>query len=244
MSLLDRQSVDEFVNREIAVFHTTRLAILDRVNLYDVLRKKNPYLFRAKNILTASELISSMLDARLSSSEEKVFGDFLERLAIFISQQVADGRKSSAKGIDLEFQRENALYLVAIKSGPNWGNSSQYQSLETNFKAAVKVQRQAQSGVVIQPVLGICYGNTPRADNGLYLRLMGQDFWYFVSGEPDLYLDLIAPIGYLAREHNDQFYEKQAALKNRLTKEFTEVFCFPDGQIDWVKLVGFNSGNL
>ncbi len=243
MSALDRDSVYEFANQEIAIFHNTRLAVLDKIKLRDVIKKKNPYLFRAKNILTASELIKSMLDARLSSSEEKIFGDFLERLAIFISQQVAYGRKSSAKGIDLEFERDSILYIVAIKSGPDWGNSSQYQSLEANFKTAVKVQRQAQSGLHIQPVLGICYGNTQRVDNGLYLKITGQDFWYFVSGDRDLYIEILEPIGNRAREHNDRFLERQAALENRLSREFTEEFCLPDGQIDWAKLIGFNSGN-
>ena len=38
-------------------------------------------------------------------------------------------------------------YLVAIKSGPNWGNSSQYQSLRANFKRAVIVQNQAHSAL-------------------------------------------------------------------------------------------------
>lgn len=244
MSTLDRQSVYEFANQEIGNFHDTRLALLDKLKLRDVIKKKNPYLFRAKNILNASDLIKSMLDARLSSSEEKLFGDFLERLAIFISQQVANGRKSSAKGIDLEFERDTIRYLIAIKSGPKWGNSSQYQSLEANFKAAVKVQRQAQSGLHIQPVLGICYGSTQRVDNGLYVKITGQDFWYFVSGDKDLYIEILEPIAYHAREHNDRFLERQAALENRLTKEFTEQFCLADGQIDWAKVIGLNSGNL
>jgi len=44
-------------------------------------------LFRAKNILTAGELMEGLRDAFLSSSEEKLFGDFLEDLAVFVAKQ-------------------------------------------------------------------------------------------------------------------------------------------------------------
>ena len=57
------------------------------LDLKTILRKKNPYLFKAKNINLASDLIREILDAFLYSSEEKLFGDFLEDLATFISKQ-------------------------------------------------------------------------------------------------------------------------------------------------------------
>lgn len=242
--VLDKQAVEEFVNYEIVrSFHNLRLAALEGVNLYDVLKKKNPYLFRAKNIQTASELIGSMLDARLSSSEEKIFGDFLEKLAIFVSQQTSNGRKSSAKGIDLEFDREDTLYLVSIKSGPNWGNSSQYQALRQNFQNAIRVQRQADRNKAIRAILGICYGKTRTTDNGAYIKITGQNFWHFVSDDEDLYAEIIEPIGHYAHEHNEAFTHKRNALEEKLMAKFTEDFCDDAGNIDWDKLIQFNSGN-
>ena len=87
MRPLDRQAVSNFVNTEIVYFHEKRLGRLEAINLNEVLKKKNPYLFKAKHITNAGGLISSILGAFLSSSEEKLFGDFLEQLAIFISSQ-------------------------------------------------------------------------------------------------------------------------------------------------------------
>lgn len=52
-----------------------------------LLKRKNPYLFRAKNIQTSGEFVKYALDAFLSSSEETMFGNFLERLAIHILSQ-------------------------------------------------------------------------------------------------------------------------------------------------------------
>lgn len=36
---------------------------------------------------------------------------------------------------------------------------------------------------------------------------------------------------------------EEGCTLNRLTKQFIDRFCTPDGAIDWVKLVEFNSGN-
>ena len=67
--------------------------------------------------------MKTILDAHLSSQEEGIFGGFLEELAVFICGRVYRGKKSSAEGIDLEFEKDGTSYLVSIKSGPNWGNS-------------------------------------------------------------------------------------------------------------------------
>src|SRR5260364_203543 len=79
-----KRQLCEFVERNIPDFHCRRLESLKRLKLKDILRRKNPYLFRAKNTFTAEELVRSILDAYLSSQEETLFGAFLERVVIFI----------------------------------------------------------------------------------------------------------------------------------------------------------------
>ena len=100
MAELDYQELCDYVNREIVHFHEARLIRLNRLRLNEVLKKKNPYLFRAKNIMTGAELVSDIMDAFLSSSEEKMFGDFLEGLAIFVCSKSCGGKKSSADGME------------------------------------------------------------------------------------------------------------------------------------------------
>lgn len=90
------------------------------MKLRKVLGKKNPYLFKAKYVLTAQDIIKSLTDAFISSQEETIFGDWLEGLAIFINEKVHAGRKSGIPGIDLEFDKDNIRYIITIKSGPNW----------------------------------------------------------------------------------------------------------------------------
>jgi hypothetical protein len=243
MNPLDLSQVTTYVNENIDSFHRKRLAKIQSVRLRDILRRKNPYLFRAKNITTPAELISSILDATLSSSEEGLFGNFPEELAIFVNQMTCGGQKSSSPGIDLDFTRDNIRYMVAVKSGPNWGNSSQYQALRDNFRKAAKVLRQSQHTLDVRAVLGMCYGRGPTVDNGEYLRVEGQAFWEFISGDPHLYIDLLIPLGYEAQAHFDAYLLEKNRTIERLAQEFAKDFCDAAGQIDWPKLLEFNSGN-
>lgn len=97
----------------------------------------------------------------------------------------------------------------------------------------------------VEPVLGICYGKTRTAytPDG-YMKVVGQSFWYLISENPDLYTDIIDPIGYRAKEHNEQFIAGRAALENKLTGQFINLFCDESGAIDWKRLVQANSMNL
>ncbi len=243
MNPLNLVELRDFVNNNIDDFHIKKLKSLEGLSLKTLLRKKNPYLFRAKNITVASQLILEIMDAFLSSSEEKLFGDFLEALAIFISSKTLNGHKSSAPGIDLEFLRDGIHYVVSIKSGPNWGNSSQQREQELNFKNAVIRLKQSQHTLNVQPVLGICYGKTRTSYLRGYLKVVGQNFWYLISGNKELYTDIIEPIGYRAKEHNDIFLKGKARLVNVFTQEFLAEFS-ENGNINWAKLVALNSGNF
>jgi hypothetical protein len=245
MKELDLTLVTAFVNEHINDFHRNRLSALEKVNLNGLLKRKNPYLFRAKNMLLAADLVSELLEAHLHSSEEELFGQFLERLAILISEHTCNGRKSSATGIDLEFENDGIYYIVSIKSGQNWGNSSQHTKQNADFRTATAVLKQNNKHLNVQPVLGICYGNAKpvHTDHG-YLKAVGQSFWHLISDDKKLYLDIIEPLGYEARLKNQTFSEAKSALINTFTSQFISKFCDYEGKIDWNALVRFNSENI
>jgi len=242
MKPLRLDEVREYVNETIVDFHQRKIKSLEELRLEKLLTK-NPYLFKAKNITTAGELITNLLEAFLSSSEEKLFGDFLEGLAVFIAQNTCNGHKSTAPGVDLEFFNKKAHYVVSVKSGTNWGNSSQHNKLEQDLKKAVARVKQLKRGMNVQPVVGICYGKTKTSYVRGYLKAVGQNFWYLISENKDLYTDIIEPIGYRAKEHNENFIKERSRVINLFTKKFIDRFCDAKGTIDWVKLVEFNSGN-
>ena len=122
-------------------FYVRRLEGLQKLRLQDVLKRKNPYLFKAKNIELAGDLAKSIVDAFLSSQEETLFGNLLEGFAIHIAHSLHGGFKSARKSLDLEFERDDKYFIVGIKSGTSWGNSDQISAMKTNFKHAREALR-------------------------------------------------------------------------------------------------------
>jgi len=240
MKTLNLKDVSEYVEQNIGIFHQKRIQSLDGLKLSQVLKRKNPYLFRAKYVI-AAELIQGLLDAHISSNEETIFGDWLEGLAIFINNKVFDGRKSGITGIDLEFDTNGTRNIVTIKSGPNWGNSSQIAKMISDFKTARKTLRTSNSQLQIVAVNGCCYGRDKNPDKGDYFKYCGQRFWEFISGDSELFLKIIEPIGYEAKEKNDNFLNLYSQMINKFTREFMNEFCKDNGEIDWDKMVRFNS---
>jgi hypothetical protein len=244
MEKLNLTDVSQYVEQNIGIFHQKRIQSLDGLKLAKVLKRKNPYLFKAKHVLTAEQIIKSLVDAHISSNEETVFGDWLEGLAIFINHKVYDGRKSGITGIDLEFDKQGTRNIVAIKSGQNWGNSSQIAKMIADFKTAKKTLRTSNSQLNIVAVNGCCYGRDNRPDKGDYFKYCGQRFWEFISGDSDLFTEIIEPLGHNAKEKNDDFVKSYSQMINKFTKEFANGFCKDSGDIDWDKLVRFNSAIL
>ena len=240
MSLVNIEDVKTYVKKNIRSFHKARLDSLRLLKLKEILSNKNPYLFKAKNITLAQDLVKTILDAHLSSQEETMFGDFLEGLAIFVGNESLGGWKSSARGIDLEFDRDNTRFIMAIKSGPNWGNSSQVEKMKIDFRRAKQTLHTSNSRLNVIAVNGCCYGRTRNPDRGDYYKYCGQKFWEFISGNSNLYLEIIEPLGFTAKQRNAEFHKEYSQIVNRFTAEFSQEYVF-DGEINWKALVEFNS---
>ncbi|MEK8017747.1 MAG: PmeII family type II restriction endonuclease [Candidatus Parabeggiatoa sp.] len=103
MGTITQREIIDYVEKNIIQFHNKRLEKLEQLQLNNVVKNKNPYLFKAKNINTAQDYVKNILDTFLSSQEEGILGLFLEELAIFICSKVYNGMRSSFEGMDLEF---------------------------------------------------------------------------------------------------------------------------------------------
>lgn len=241
MNDLDIDDVVRYVQENIGVFHTKRIESLGKLELAKVLKRKNIYLFKAKNTQTASQIVNGIVDAYSSSREETLFGNWLEGLAIYINQLVYDGVKSGIEGIDLEFTDNDRRYIVTIKSGPHWANSSSKKKMKLDFIRAAKTIRTSGSGVSVVPINGCCYGIDNKPDKGDYQMLCGQRFWKFISNRNDLYEEIIQPLGHLAHEKNSVFEQEYCKMVNKFTREFSNTYCLDSGEIDWKKLIELNS---
>ncbi len=240
MDTINIVEISQYIKKKSISLQNARLQILKKFTLDDALLQINPYPYSVQNILLVQDFVQTLLDAYLSSQEETIFGNFLEGLAIFINERVYHGWKSSTQGIDLEFNKDNIRYIVAIKSGPNWGNSSQIRKMQDDFRKAKQTVRTGNTKLNIVAVNGCCYGRNAKPDRGDYFKYCGQKFWEFISGNPDLYLRIIKPLGYSAREKNAEFQKAYSQIINQFTQEFSKTFV-KNGEIDWEALLKFNS---
>ena len=221
-------------------FYTNLIKKVDSLNVKAVMKRKNPYLFRAKAMNGAAQIIDAILAAFVSSSEETIFGNvFFEPIAIAAVQ----GQKALAEGLDIMVERDNTIYAIAVKSGTSVFNADSRKKQEQNFMAASKLAQQAKKRFV--PIVGYGYGKKKTSGRGLpkfYMELAGKDFWTELTGE-EFYIKLIRFMDKLPEKYVEEFDASYQRAANRLVREFTQEFCFEDGSIDWEKLVEFNSGN-
>ena len=244
-----RKKVDQYVSEHINDnFYDRRTKKLKEHSAEGLLKKllkaKNPYMLRAVNCDTAEKLIRRIIGDNMSSSDEGMFGEFLEELAIEVSGIAIGGKKASAEGIDIDADYDEKRYQIAVKSGRVWGNSQSQKRQKDNFKQVTRTLMQ-NPGVEPVCILGICYGNLrdTSVEKVIYKEFVGERFWTFISGgHKNLYTDLIEPLARKAKKHEQDYEKEYARSINRLVKLFTAHFVNEEGDIDWNKVVEFNSG--
>ncbi len=89
--------------------------------------------------------------------------------------------------------------------------------------------RTSNSQLNVVSINGCCYGKDSRPDKGDYFKYCGQEFWHFISGEENLFIEIIEPLGYKAKEKNEAFMNSYAQMLNKFTKEFTTDYCKETG---------------
>jgi hypothetical protein len=114
--------------------------------------------------------------------------------------------------------------------------------MRSDFKQAAKTIRTSGGAHInIRSINGCCYGMDNNPDKGDYFKYCGQAFWEFISGNKELYIEIIEPLGTKAKEKNEEFTHSYSNLINKFTREFAISFCLDSGEIDWVKLIKYNS---
>lgn len=237
----DEQAVVEAIAKALDRYYTSLIEKVDGLNIKKIMKRKNPYLFRAKAVNGAAQIVDAILAAFISSSEETVFGnEFFEPIAIAAVQ----GQKALAEGVDIMVERDDTIYAIAVKSGTSVFNADSRKKQEQNFMAASKLAQQARKRFV--PIVGYGYGKKKASSKGrpkFYEELAGKEFWTELTGDDGFYIKLIRLMDNLPEKYVEDFDASYQKAANRLVREFTVEFCFEDGSIDWEKLVEFNSGS-
>lgn len=233
----------------LGVLYAKRLQALDKLTL-NALMAKNPYLYKALGLGKSSELVDQLLLARVSSSDETIFGnDFFEPLAMFTAQQYANGSNGSViatvgagAGQDLAIQTATAYLAISVKSGKNIFNSQSEKGQSGEF--AQLQARLKKLNLMFRPVIGYGYGRkkAPKIATPVE-KIAGQKFWELLSGESDYYLRIARAMTPFASTHADEFKIALEKKSNQLLRQFLLNFVDDGGAIDWDKIVAYNSSS-
>jgi len=248
--MIDGQKLENQLGELLNVFYARRQSKLAGLKLIPILKRKNPYLYRATGVATGSEIIRQVMAAFISSSDETIFGnEFFEPLAKWAATEAAKKRANTsvtvggAAGVDIAVEDAVCYIALAVKSGTNVFNTQSRSQQESEFQALrsrlSKIKKQFRS------VVGYGYGRKAKrvSANRNYEEVAGQEFWELVTGEPDFYLRIMKFMEEKPKQHALRFKEELARTENRLVREFLFHFSNPDGSINWEKLTAFNSGS-
>ena len=236
--MLSANELEKLIEQRLHAFYKSRFENLTKLKLTKVLQRKNPYLFKALGIEQAAEIVTRLLEAYISSSDETIFGEaYFEQIA----RKLPNVQVSDAKGVDIIKDEPTIYHAYAVKSGPNPFNASQKEKQNSEFlelkSRLMKLQKQ------FDPVLAYAYGrkNKPSSGKRIYRESSGEQFWTELTGDHDFYLKLIRLMKDVPLKRKDEYKSTWDAAINRFTNEFTSNFCLTDGRIDWEKLTKFVS---
>lgn len=241
----DEKKVKQAIARALENFYNSLISKIDEINIDEVLKSKNPYLYRAKSIQDSVDIVDSILQAYVSSSEETIFGNcFFEPIAI----AAVGGAKSGVKGVDFELNDadSNTRFFVAVKSGTSIFNADSKARQEENFQTAAKTLRTSGGNINPRAIIGYAYGTKNETGRGracIYEEVAGEEFWEVLTGDKDFYTKIISYMGTMPEQYIDDYKRSYSMAKNRLVRDFSNEFCNSDGTINWEKLVDFNSGS-
>ena len=201
----------------------------------DIIKRKNPYLYRASGIRTVPELVDRALSDFVSSSAEGLFGTFLEHLAIALPGNV----KAPGLRVDIVRQVGRVSRLYTLKSGPAGFNSSSFADHRRKLHEA---RRLVQQGPIrAQLYIGFVYGRkktTVRPDDEITI-LSSPHLWSHLSGDDDFYRKLLLACGCLAPAYH---IIDTAVARQRMLGEAERLLGTDQGEVDWAVLLALVSG--
>jgi len=241
--MVDPGLLVELIRRRLDEFYRRRIHSLANLKLKKVLKRKNPYLYKARGTQSANEIIEGILNDHLSSSDEGMFGDaFFEPLALDMARLIG-GTVSPSEGVDIAIETESTYKAIAVKSGPNIFSASQAKKQNQEFMGLRS--RLTKLKKDFDAVLGHAYGTkkTPAGDKKIYRSSSGQAFWEELTGDAEFYLRIIRLMNDAdIAQHRAEYEIEYDKAVNRYLAEFIPEFCNDDGSIAWDKLLEYNSG--
>ncbi len=171
----------------------------------------NPFLYKyLANFLKGNAEPRSIAEALvlprvLGSSITTSFGMKIQKLI----SELFEGYGSTTSGIDIEYidAIDGRKKYCQLKSGPNTINRDDVETIFGHFQATINLARTNNLNIGVNDmVIGVLYGEEAELSshykkiNKKHPVIVGQEFWYRLTGNKEFYLDLINTVGEVAIE--------------------------------------------
>ncbi len=161
--------------------------------------------------VTAEGIAKALIYARaLSTSITTSFGTQIQN---FIPQVLGDAFGSTTPGIDIEFidQMDKRKKYAQLKLGPNTINYDDVVTIHDHFKGIRNRGKTNNAGIQLNDlVVCVLYGTESELsahyknirDRYNYTLLVGEDFWYHLTGDKQFFQKLVMAISETLYEVN------------------------------------------
>lgn len=221
---------EKFFRETIAIQHIENLKKLKKLDQFDV----NPFLVTyLAYFLTGNgdpkSLAKALVYPRiLGTSITTSFGSSFQRK--FISE-VLGAVGTIITGTDIEFvdQIDHRKKYCQLKSGPNNINFDDVETIKNKFRGIRNLAKQNNKKLSVDDlIVGVLYG-TKDSLSVFYHKiaedypvLVGEDFWYHLTGDKSFYTELGERFGKVARETDAKDLLEEVI--NDLAKDIEENF--------------------
>lgn len=76
-----------YVAANASAFHARRRERLNKLNLTAMLRQRNPYLFKIRNVQLAHDVVKFLLDDSVQQKDSVLLGEFFEEVTVFVGAE-------------------------------------------------------------------------------------------------------------------------------------------------------------
>lgn len=180
---------------------------IQKLKLDDI--KFNPFLIRElasriSNQIDSISIAKAMVFPRvLGTSASTSFGSNTQNMIVSIMGQDVS---SNVSDMDIEYQSPvtGDYRWAQLKAGPSTINKSDIETIERGFQKAQNLARQNQNKrfTFNSSICAVMYGSRDQLSNvyktmeknGYVNILVGNEFWYDLTGYPDFYINLITAV--------------------------------------------------
>ena len=171
-----------------------------------------------------------LLPRVLGTSISTTFGSAIQKF----TNDVLGAYSSTTNGIDIEFidHIDGNRKYCQLKSGPNTINKDDVESIAGHFRGVINLARTNNLRIPHEDmVVGIIYGANSQVSSH-YKRItsqyhfpvvVGEDFWYRLTGDEDFYVEMLQAIGSVAVEANYSAEFNEVVAKLAATEEIQSI---------------------